>query len=264
MSIKKFEYEKNYFLEYSDYNSSCSKILVMLYGTFGTIKQDELAKFYRQKDVRLIVISRVGYGESTYKQLENYIEYSQIIIKFLDFLHITNFSLLGTSAGALHCYCLDTLISNRINNIFVYSSMAAVNEEEVIKCYGNYEQIKRFYEFFAKQSEKQNGDFMFNFYNEIFDEKFKKSHRYKDTITNEKKGLGQEVKLQSKPWGFSIKNVETKVYLHHTKDDTEVPYQAVEQTAKILKNSSLKLVEKGGHNNMPSFYEFNEFLSSKL
>ncbi|RXJ90172.1 hypothetical protein CRV01_03145 [Arcobacter sp. CECT 8983] len=264
MAIKRYEYEKNYFLEYSDYNSSCSKTLVMLYGTFGTIKQDELAKFYEKKQTRLIVISRVGYGNSTYKELENYLEYANIIIKLLDSLQLKEFSLLGTSAGALHCYCLDTLISNRIKNIFVYSSMAAVNEEEVIKCYGNYEQIKRFYEFFAKQSNKQNGDFMFNFYNEIFDEEFKKSHRYKDTIANENKALGQEVKLQSKSWGFSIKDVKTKVYLHHAKDDREVPYQAVEQTAKILKNSSLKLVEKGGHNNKTSFFDFNEFLSSKL
>lgn len=264
MSIRKYEYEKKHFLEYSDYNSSFSKTLIMLYGTFGTIKQDELAKFYEERKTRLIVISRVGYGNSTYKELENYLEYANIIIKLLDTLQVEEFSLLGTSAGALHCYCLDTLISNRIKNIFVYSSMAAVNEEEVIKCYGNYEQIKRFYEFFAKQSNKQNGDFMFNFYNEIFDEEFKKSHRYKDTISNENKALGQEVKLQSKAWGFSIRGVKSKVYLHHAKDDTEVPYQAVEQTAKILKNSSLKLVEKGGHNNKTSFYEFNEFLSSKL
>lgn len=264
MSIKKFFYKQNHFLEYSDYNTESSKVLVMLYGTFGTIKQDELAKFYEEKNVRLIVISRVGYGNSTYKELENYLEYANIIIKLLDSLKIDSFSLLGTSAGALHCYCLDTLISNRIKNIFVYSSMAAVNEEEVIKCYGNYDQIKRFYEFFAKQSNKQNGDFMFNFYNEIFDEEFKKSNRYKDTIANDNKALGQEVKLQSKAWGFSIKDVKTKVYLHHAKDDMEVPYQAVEQTAKILKNSSLKLVEKGGHNNKTSFIEFNEFLSSKL
>ena len=262
--IKEFEYEKNHFLEYCDYNIGFSKTLVLLHGTFGTIKQDELASFYKQRGVRLVAISRVGYGNSTYKELENYLEYSNIIIKLLDFLGVKSFSLLGLSAGALHCYCLDTLISPRIKNIFVYSGMAAVNEEEVIKCYGNYEQIKRFYDFFAKQSNKENGDFMFNFYNEIFDDDFKQTHRYKDTIANENKALGQEVKLQSKDWGFSIKDVSSKIYLHHTKDDTEVPYQAVEQTAKILKNSSLKLLENGGHFNKKLFYDFNGFLSSKL
>lgn len=264
MTIKKFFYEDNHFLEYNDYNSSFSKTLILLPGTFGTIKQDELAVFYKEKNIRLLVVSRVGYGNSTYKQLENYLEYANILIRLFDFLKLDNFSLFGVSAGALHCYCLDTLISKRIENIFIYAGMAAINEKEVIECYGNYEQIKRFYEFFAKQSEKENGEFMFNFYNEIFDEEFKKSDRYKDTIANDKKALGQEVKLQSKDWGFKIKDVSSKVYMYHAKDDKEVPFQAVEKTVEILKNSSLKLVEKGGHFSRPSFYEFNEFIASKL
>lgn len=262
--IKKYEYEKNHFLEYSDYNSKFSKTLVVLHGTFGTIKQEKLANFYKDYEIRVIAISRVGYSNSTYKELENYLEYSHILIKLLNFLQIENFSLLGLSAGALHCYCLDTLINKRIENIFVYSGMAAVNEKEVIKCYGNYEQIKRFYEFFAKQSAKQNGEFMYNFYNEIFNEQFKKSNRYKDSITNEKKGLGQEVKLQSKPWGFSIKDVNSLVFMYHAKDDMEVPYQAAVQTSKILKNCFLQLESSGGHFNEISYENFNNFIASKL
>lgn len=264
MSIKKFAYESNHFLEYSDYNSSYSKTLVMLYGTFGTIKQDELANFLKEKNIRLLVISRVGYGNSTYKELSNYLDYSKLIIKLLDSLKIENFSLFGISAGALHSYCLETMIKHRVDNIFVYGGMAAINEEEVIKCYGNYEQIKRFYEFFAKQSAEANGEFMFSFYSEIFSEELKNSSRFKDSLSNEKKGLGQEVKLQSKAWGFTIKDVEAKVYMYHTKDDMEVPYQGAVQTAKLLKNSKLNLVEEGGHFNKSSFFEFSEFISTKI
>ena len=39
-------------------------------------------------------------------------------------------------------------------------------------------------------------------YAPMFDDEYKKSIEYKDTLSNETKAFGQEIKLQSLDWGF--------------------------------------------------------------
>lgn len=61
------------------------------------------------------------------------------------------------------------------------------------------------------------------------------------------RNIGQEAKLQEAPWGFKLSEVQCPVVLLHGTADSEVPYSAMEETAKELPHARIIKLEGEEH-----------------
>ena len=94
------------------------KVLLVFHGLIGSIRNKELQEFYAKKNIRLIFVSRIGYGNSTYNEIDSYIDYSLIIQKLMNYLEIDRFSVFGISAGSIHAYSLCSILKSRVEKTF--------------------------------------------------------------------------------------------------------------------------------------------------
>ena len=84
--VKNLEYKKDFFLSYVEYGEANAYPIFVFHGLIASIKENFLIKDFHLKGVRLIIIARPGYGDSSFLQRENYLqslEYMDILLETL-------------------------------------------------------------------------------------------------------------------------------------------------------------------------------------
>lgn len=81
----------------------------------------------------------------------------------------------------------------------------------------------------------------------LFPEAALQSRDFRDSMGSDLRNIGQEAKLQEAPWGFKLSEVRCPVVLLHGTADSEVPYSAMEETAKELPHARIIKLEGEEH-----------------
>jgi len=261
---KRFEYEQDKFLEYGDFGNKNDEVLVVNHGLMGSAKNQELGDALSNFGIRVITIARCGYGDSSVNKLNSFIDFAKIVEKLMDFLEVKNFNTLGVSAGTPHSYAYGAYMKERVKNIFIFSGLPIIYKENVINAYPDSDSIKAYYHFFKDEDVQSIGKKLLNDFESALPKEFKQSNEYKDSIVNEAQGIGNEAKMQSKPWGFEIEDIEQPVYLQHSTDDNIVPFSAVEAGLKYFKNYNIIRITGADHFDQKAFLDYLEFLVSTI
>ena len=236
--IKKFCFNGKNVLAFNDFGNKNGFPVLVQHGTTASIN-DTLAFAELGKTARVICIARPGYGESSPYVLENLLEYGGIVKKLISELGIDRFDVFGSSAGAIYCYAIAKACSVQTRNIYVYSGTPALYDAEVRKNWPH--PIPG--EITVEDSQKIAYEIFFSH----FSEEEKKQDFVKDSMANNCFGEGQNLRIRFMDWGFTLPEVNAKVYIQHSKKDSVIPYITAERTAELLCDCELELLEEGEH-----------------
>ena len=103
------------------------------------------------------------------------------------------------------------------------------------------------YRAFRGMSRQEAGQALYDSYLPLFPEAALQSRDFRDSMGSDLRNIGQEAKLQEAPWGFKLSEVRCPVVLLHGTADSEVPYSAMEETAKELPHARIIKLEGEEH-----------------
>jgi pimeloyl-ACP methyl ester carboxylesterase len=236
--IKKFCFDGKNVLAYNDFGNKDGFPILVQHGTMASISDidcfSDLGKI-----ARVICVARPGYGESSPYALKNLLEYGEIVSKLIADIGINRFDVLGSSAGAIYCYAIAKVCSDKTRNVFVYSGTPALYDPEVQK--------KWPFPIPGEMTVEDSQKIAYEVFFSHFSEEDKKQDFVKDSMANNCFGEGQNLRIRFKDWGFTLSEIKAKVFMQHSKKDDILPYVMAEITAKLLSNCELELLEEGSH-----------------
>ena len=245
--IKKFSFDGENVLAYNDFGNENGFPIIVQHGTMASIGDvDSFADL--AKVARVIFIARPGYGESSPYILKNLLEYGEIVAKLLEDLDLKEFDVIGSSAGAIYCYAIAKVCSDKIRNIYVYSGTPALYDSEVQRSWP--------FPISGEITVEDSQKIAFEVFFSHFSEEEKKQNCVKDSMANNCFGEGQNLRIRFKDWGFTLPEIKAKVYMQHSKKDDVLPYIMAERTAKLLCDCELELLENGSHFTMKGYESF--------
>lgn len=134
---------------------------------------------------------------------------------------------------------------DRIGTLYINSGIPAVCFPNVLAQYPA--QDAALYRAFRGMSRQEAGQALYDSYLPLFPEAALQSRDFRDSMGSDLRNIGQEAKLQEAPWGFKLSEVRCPVVLLHGTADSEVPYSAMEETAKELPHARIIKLEGEEH-----------------
>ncbi len=249
MGKKQFLYQ-NKKLSYSILGDVNGFPIFINYGLLGSVELSrELVDMAKVKHLKLIVLERAGYGNSDFIEMQNYMDWSKITEQFLDYLGVTNFAVIGISAGAPYAYAMTNYFKERVVATHIISGVPYIIDNDVFVQYKNKDFYNKIWNFSQKELQKEMYDLLkkYNnfFYNLILPKSIK--NWVKLALMNNCSGIAQSVRLQMKDWGFDIYQLEQKIYYWHGSKDKEVPINAVKVMTEKMKNAEFYEQKGKGH-----------------
>jgi pimeloyl-ACP methyl ester carboxylesterase len=219
--------------------------------------------------IRLIAPDRPGFGLSDFQPNRTFLDWADDVKQLTDSLGIEMYSVFGLSGGAPHVLAVCTRLAEQINRAVIVSGVAPPNAPNRFK--GMWFPIRllfffsRYVPFIKTLFLKQMG----KFYSDrdmmekrmlqalpqpdkdliqkrpdildIYVEDATESHR------NGIQGDSWEWNLYVNDWGLNISQIQTSIGLWYGKVDQNAPLTMGEYYAKALPNSTLHVVDNGGH-----------------
>ena len=240
------------------------------HGFPGSRLEAKLAdRISRESKVRFIGIDRPGYGLSSFQPGRTFLDWADDVAELAGALRIDRFSILGVSGGGPYAAACACKMPDRLDAVGIICGMGPVDVPDLIRgmpwsyrqglrLAGHSPRITAFlYSFSA---------ILFRFYPErmlsilsdmvaepdkialkneeliqvliaSFREAFRKSLRWPTT----------DVVLYSRPWGFSLKDINIPVHLWHGEKDRIVPAAMARYLAKIIPNCHATFYANEGH-----------------
>ncbi len=225
---------------------------------YGLIGSSDLPKSYNsillKEKIKLIILERPGYGNSDFIKMRKYTDWNDILEKFLNYLNIQNFGVIGISAGAPYTYAMAEHFSKRLTGgVHILSGIPYILDKEIMNI--NTEENKLFYKKIWNYSQEDIQEEMYGIIKKydkvlfkiLLPKDFNKG--VQDTLAQNCAGVGQSVRLQTNDWGFNPYDLESKIYLWHSSKDKEVPLKTVELMTSKMKNPQLKIM---GNSHIPN------------
>ncbi len=108
-------------------NGTGNNILICLHGNMCSSFEFETLLKNVQKDFKIIAPDLRGFGDSSYNSvINNFEEYANDIIEFLDTLGVENFSLLGHYIGGAVALEIAAMLKTRVNKLLLVSSVGTL------------------------------------------------------------------------------------------------------------------------------------------
>jgi pimeloyl-ACP methyl ester carboxylesterase len=232
-------YKSGHSLSYIDEGNKDGFPILIQHGLIATI--DDLYLFNRllQLGTRLICIARPGYGESSPYELNSFGEWAEVAWAVIDELQLAQFDVLGMSSGAPYSYALGYKFPDRVRNIFIFSGIPALYDEQVLAHWPY--PIQRNAD--IGEMKKLARDL---FFSNLSEEDLKKKDIH-DSIRNDCFGVGLDLQLRGKAWGFQLSDVKAPVSMQHSRMDPGVPSITAELTARLLPKCELEIKESDVH-----------------
>ena len=232
-------YKNGNILSYAEYGERSGYPILIQHGLIASIKNPDLFDRLIQLGARLICIARPGYGESSPVLMNQMADWAEIVSVLIDQLGLSHFDVLGMSSGAPYSYALGCKFPEKVRNIFIFSGIPALYDEEVLS-FWPYPVSKN-----ASMAEMEKLTFDL-FFSNLSQEDLEKDD-IQDSMMNHGFGIAQDLKIRTGDWGFKLADVNTKVWMRHSKTDHSVPFITAELTSKLLPNCMLDVRENDDH-----------------
>ena len=241
MRLGSFQLPNGASLSYAEYGTSTGNPVLLFHGLVGSICSEGMEESLCGLPVRVIALARPGYGASDYFDMDCVADWGRLLAEFWDHLELWSFDIVGISAGAPYAYSLAALYPDRIGTLYINSGIPAVCFPNVLAQYPA--QDAALYRAFRGMSRQEAGQALYDSYLPLFPEAALQSRDFRDSMGSDLRNIGQEAKLQEAPWGFKLSEVRCPVVLLHGTADSEVPYSAMEETAKELPHARIIKLE---------------------
>ena len=225
---RSIEYHNDHVLSFTDYGDLHGFPILVQHGMIASITDYHLFDRLIAVGRRVICMARPGYGASSPYRMKNLAEWGDIAAFLVAELKLTQFNVLGMSAGAPYSYAIGYKLANQVRNIFIFSGIPALYDDRVIE-FWPYEVNRNAN---LAELEKVAKDVFFSGLTaeDLLHEDIK------DSMMNDCFGVAQDLELRSKDWGFALSVVKARVQMEHSMADRNVPFATAELTAKMLPN----------------------------
>jgi pimeloyl-ACP methyl ester carboxylesterase len=223
----------------------------------------------QQRNVKLLVPDRPGFGLSSFQPNRRFLDWPDDIAQLADSLHIDKFAVFGLSGGSPHVAAVAHKIPDRVTRAAIISGVAP--PEMPGRFVGMWLPIRLIF-FLARRLPwlnkivlTQMGSFYANKEQmlkqmmralpvpdveliherpeiiEIFSEAVMEAHR------NGIEGDAWEWRLYVRPWGFRLSEISTEIRLWYGQYDQNAPIGMGQYLDQQIPNSQLHVVDDGGH-----------------
>lgn len=224
-------------VEYSYFDCSSEKTVVLLHGLIGSAEiSSEAKELAKQYHVNLLTFSRPGYGRSSNHKFTSVCETAMNGYHLLESLEIKKYSILAVSAGCPYGLAFQSFL-NKPETTVIISGLPAVYLADVLR---QYSLASRLFFFIFKHAPKTLVKLLLK----VILKQVEDIVGENDTSIME--GLLREVRLQQKDWGFDISKL-SNVQWFHGKNDEQVPLAAVKQTLSFMLGVSLHIEDDLKH-----------------
>jgi pimeloyl-ACP methyl ester carboxylesterase len=236
---RSIRYKNGSSLSYADFGDQQGYPILIQHGLIASINDYQLFDRLIEAGMRLIGIARPGYGESSPYRMNNLAEWGDIVAALVAELGLSRFDILGISSGAPYSYAIGYRLPDKTRNIFILSGIPALYDDDILASwpYGVKKNAS------LAELEELAKDL---FFSDLPPEALGQDD-VKDSMMNNCFGIAQDLKLRVLDWGFCLPEITGKVYIQHSKTDTNVPFVTAEMTAKLLPNCRLEVKESGEH-----------------
>jgi pimeloyl-ACP methyl ester carboxylesterase len=235
----RYQYNDRCTLAYADIGPRDGYPILVQHGLIASINDGYLFDFLIKSGIRIISTARPGYGDSTPYPMRNIAEWGDIVTVLVEKLKIRRFDVLGISSGAPYSYAIGKGLPDKVGNIFIFSGTPALFDEEVIASWPY--PINRDSD--IPELERSAKDLFFSamsietsLQNDII-----------DSMRNNCFGIALDFKIRAKDWGFQLSDLPERVYMQHSRTDSQVPLATAELTARMLSNCQMDVRENGDH-----------------
>jgi pimeloyl-ACP methyl ester carboxylesterase len=257
-------------LGFAEFGERKGKPVFYFHGFPGSRLEAKLADgISRESKVRFIGIDRPGYGLSDFKPQRRIIDWANDVAELADALRVDRFSILGVSGGGPYAAACACKIPDRLDAVGIICGMGPVDVPDLTKgmpwpyrqglrLAGRLPEIATaiypFSAFFFRHYPERilsvlsgkvagpdkialKNTELIQVLSASFREAFRSSLRWPAT----------DVVLYSRPWGFSLKDINIPVHLWHGDKDRIVPAAMARYLAKILPNCRATFYADEGH-----------------
>ncbi|HEX3052237.1 MAG TPA: alpha/beta fold hydrolase [Aggregatilineaceae bacterium] len=233
-------YANNQTLSFTACGDSSGFPILIQHGLIASVRGDySLFDRLLQSGARLISIARPGYGDSSPYSLHNMAEWGKIVAVLVETLHLTRFDVLGLSSGAPYSYAIAHALPDKVRNVYIFSGIPALYDAEIQACWPYPINLQ------ASLSDLQQLALDL-FFSNLAPDALRQPDVY-DSMRNQAFGPAQDLKLRCNTWGFTLADLQTPVYLEHSRDDADVPFITAELTAQRLPHCRFEIRDTGGH-----------------
>lgn len=249
-------------LAYQVAGAPSGKPVFINYGLLGTVElPSDMIQQAVEANVKLIILSRPGYGSSDFFPMTSYLDWGDVVEAFLSYLGVDHFDVIGISAGAPYAYALAHRFPERVTgDVYILSGLPTVTDKDVFAACAEKDQAfyRQFWDADLPQIAEAMRQFIGKYRSWFYRLLLGKSWiRLVDIgLASEAIGLAQTIKLQMSDWGFDAYALPQTVHCWHARKDNEIAFAAVETMVRKMAKAELHIQKKNDH--MPSQQTMNE------
>lgn len=255
---------------YSEYGSLNGYPIIYCHGSQSSrfeMHYDE--SFAVDINIRIITVDRPGHGESDFNPNGSVLSFTNDIDQLTRILGITEFSVVGMSAGAPFAMGIAHMLRKKTKKLGIISGFAPYTKETekllskevniLLKMAKSFPIFLRFMlriqtwqlkrnpknvlknflkVMSAPDQEVLKSELVMNVFEKFFTEAFK----------NGSKGVAHEIsKILVQDWKFKLNDIIVPTFIWHGSEDNNVPKEWAMYTHETISNSQLKIFPNEGH-----------------
>lgn len=256
-------------LGYAEYGDPQGKPLMFFHGWPSSRLQaritDEIAK---ELHIRVISLDRPGFGLSDFQKTRTLLDWPTDVAELADKLSIDTFAILGISGGGPYAAVCGYKIPKRLTKVGIVAGLAPTYIPGLLDGmplfsklgWANYAKFPMFrtvsvliHFAYAKYSPQLGlHRFLFGAKRDkqlLSDLRVRQfiTRNFQEAFQNGYQGVKHDLKLYTSDWGFSVKDIPSKVLLFYGEEDKNVPLAMGKYYASQIKGSKLTLYQNEGH-----------------
>ena len=241
--MKNLKFKSGEKLSYDDFGSDFKDVLVY-HHPLMIFPQNTLINFCDKNQIRLILIYRSGhFNSSLFSGDDSFLKFALRLKEFFSALNLGEFSVLGESVGAAYAYATAAACEGA-KKVFILSGFNAPSE--LLADYADYVHIKEIYDFASHNTPENTAQTAWEKYG------------------SQLNGIGFDLWLQARPWGFELKDVPQSVLMYHSRADEEVPFAVASQVSRMLPNCELIAAQDTPHHSAKALLDFLKIIKERL
>jgi len=254
--MKNFKFKSGENLSYDDFGSDFKDALVY-HHPLMIFPQNTLINFCDKNQIRLVLIYRSGHFDSSlFSADDSFLKFALRLKELFKALNLSEFSVLGESVGAAYAYATAVACGEEAKKVFILSGFNA--QPELLADYADYAHIKEIYDFALRNTPENTAQMAWEKYGS------QAKGALKEAIKAQLNGIGFDLWLQARLWGFELKDVSQSVLMYHSRADEEVPFAVASQVSRMLPNCELIAAQDTPHHSAKALLDFLKIIKERL
>ena len=255
-------------LEFGDLNSN--KVVFYLHGFPGCRYEPLFIKKHAlSKNIKIISIDRIGYGNTSYYKDETILNFGEIFKELVDTLHIDKFKIIAVSGGSPYLASVCYALKDRVKKALLISGLSPLDNKNLLKdlniankCFLNiglkFPKVTSYFVYLIASIWKLFPNvmimwlklFMSKSDNKLLAIKENNNHVmnvFNEAVKNGVNGVRKDFELYCKPWNIDFSKINTPVIIYHGDDDPYVTFKMGEYLNSLYKGSKFFALKGQGH-----------------